>query len=48
MSDTHADMLKKFQTFLEQEEKPSTPGGTTTAARLAQTDFGARCDSSWR
>ncbi|GMF31414.1 unnamed protein product [Phytophthora fragariaefolia] len=39
MSDSRADMLKKFQTFLEQEEKPSTPGGTTTAARLAKTDF---------
>ncbi|KAE9006230.1 hypothetical protein PR003_g28913 [Phytophthora rubi] len=39
MSDTHADMLKKLQTFLEQEEKPSTPGGTTTAARLALTEF---------
>ncbi|KAE9181456.1 hypothetical protein PF005_g22881 [Phytophthora fragariae] len=26
MSDSHADVLKKFQTFLEQEEKPSTPG----------------------
>ncbi|KAE9010325.1 hypothetical protein PR001_g16207 [Phytophthora rubi] len=39
MSDSHADMLKKFQTFLEQEEKPSTPGGTTTAARLAKMEL---------
>ncbi|KAE9316119.1 hypothetical protein PF008_g19088 [Phytophthora fragariae] len=39
MGDTHADMLKKFQTFLEQEEKPSAPGGTTTAARLAKMEL---------
>ncbi|KAE8997048.1 hypothetical protein PR001_g14982 [Phytophthora rubi] len=39
MSDSHADMLKKFQTFLEQEEKPSTPGGTTTAACLAKMEL---------
>ncbi|KAE8883483.1 hypothetical protein PF005_g20958 [Phytophthora fragariae] len=38
MSDTHADMLKTFQTFLEHEEKSSTPGGTTTAARLPLTE----------
>ncbi|KAE9200821.1 hypothetical protein PF005_g15199 [Phytophthora fragariae] len=39
MSDTHADMLKKFQTFLEQEEKSRAPGGTTTAARLAKMEL---------
>ncbi|KAE8905941.1 hypothetical protein PF007_g11004 [Phytophthora fragariae] len=39
MSDTHDDMLKKFKTFLEQDEKPSTPGGTTTAARLAKMEL---------
>ncbi|KAE9008783.1 hypothetical protein PR002_g15802 [Phytophthora rubi] len=38
MSDAHAEMLKTFQTFLEHEEKSSTPGRTTTAARLALTE----------
>ncbi|KAE9160756.1 hypothetical protein PF005_g5534, partial [Phytophthora fragariae] len=39
MSDTRDDMLAKFKTFLEQEDKPSTPDGLTTAARRALIEF---------
>ncbi|GMF49355.1 unnamed protein product [Phytophthora fragariaefolia] len=39
MSDKHADILKRFQAFLEQEEKTSTPDDMNTVMRAAQTGF---------